>query len=305
MSKYILQRTLVACLVALTVTAIAFTLVQFAGDPVRALAGENASAEELENMRRSLGLDKPIHEQYITWLGNVISGDFGQSIYFRRSISEMILERLPATFQLGAMSIALALFVGIPLGIIAAIFQGGWVDRVALVVALVGQALPNFWFSLLLILFFGLYLGALPISGDSTFLHFVLPSIALGYYAMPAIMRLVRSEMIEVLGSDYIRTANSKGLPFSVVILRHALRNAILPVISLAAVQFGFLLGGSVIIERIFAINGVGALAWESITRADFPVVQALVLVIALAYVLLTLLADILNALIDPRVREV
>jgi peptide/nickel transport system permease protein len=187
--------------------------------------------------------------------------------------------------------------------VLAALRPNTWLDRLALTLSVLGQALPTFWFALMMIILFGVMLRWLPITGSDTWAHFVMPAIALGYYATPAIMRLTRTGMLDVLASDYIRTARAKGLRTGTVLFKHALRNAIIPVVSLAAVQFGFMLGGSIIIETIFALHGLGFLAWESITRSDIAVVQAIVLILACFYIVLTLLADLLNAFLDPRIR--
>ncbi len=298
------KRISLAILVAITVSVIAFGLLYVAGDPARALAGENATPEVIARLERLYGFDRPLTEQYFNWLLRAARGDLGRSIYFDIEVSAMIGERLPITMFLGSLALLFALLVSVPLGVIAALWPNTLVDKFCLLIALFGQALPNFWFAILLIILFGLNLGWLPISGNSSLAHFVMPAIALGYYATPAFMRLTRAEMMEVLMSDYIRTARAKGLSEGMVLFKHGLRNAIIPVVSLAAVQLGFMLGGSVIIEQIFAIKGLGALAWESISRSDFPVVQALILVISLLYVFLTLCADLLNAMIDPRLRS-
>ena len=218
-------------------------------------------------------------------------------------MAALVAERMPTTMILGAAALSFALLLSIPLGVVAALKPNSWVDRLTLTIAVVGQAMPTFWFALLLMFFFGVTLKLLPISGGDTWQHFILPSIALGYYATPAIMRLTRSGMLEVLESDYIRTARAKGLKNTSVLFKHALRNAVAPVVALAAVQLGFMLGGSVVIETIFALNGLGYLAWEAISHNDFPVVQAVVLLISLVYIVLTLLADVANAWLDPRIR--
>jgi peptide/nickel transport system permease protein len=193
--------------------------------------------------------------------------------------------------------------VAIPLGVLAAVFRDTWIDRLALMVAVIGQAMPNFWFALTLILVFSVGLHWLPVAGNTTWQHFVLPAIALGYYAMPSLMRLTRAGMLEVLGADYIRTARAKGLSPARVVFKHALRNAIIPVVALAAVELGFMLGGSVVIESVYSMQGLGQLAWDSISRNDYPVVQAVVLIIAVFYIGLTFLADVFNAALDPRMR--
>jgi peptide/nickel transport system permease protein len=200
-------------------------------------------------------------------------------------------------------ALAFAVALSVPLGVLAALRPNSPLDRLALLIAVVGQAMPTFWFALTLILWFGVHLRLLPITGSESWAHFVMPAIALGYYLTPGVMRLTRAGMLEVLSSDYIRTARAKGLRSGSVLFKHALRNAIVPVVSLAAVQFGFMLGGSVVIETIFQINGLGYLAWESIQRKDLPTMQAIVLVLALIYVLLTFFADVLNAFLDPRLR--
>jgi peptide/nickel transport system permease protein len=204
---------------------------------------------------------------------------------------------------LAVYSLAFALIISVPLGVLAAIYKNSWIDRLCLGVAVVGQAMPNFFFALILIMLFSISWRMLPVSGSGTWQHFVMPSIALGYYAAPAFMRLIRAGMIEVLSADYIRTARAKGLPTSSVVFKHALRNAIVPVVALAAVQLGFLLGGSVVIETIFALDGLGYLAYQSIIQKDFPVTQVIVLLLSVIYILLTLASDVANAWLDPRIR--
>jgi peptide/nickel transport system permease protein len=289
--------------VLITISVLSFGFSNYAVDPAQALAGQGASAADVEAIREAYGLDRPIHERYVAWLAGALSGDLGISYHQKRSTVEIVAERLPVTMTLGCLALLFALCLGVPTGILAALRRGTWVDNAALTIAVVGQAMPSFWFALLGIVLFSVLLGWLPASGSETWLNFVLPAISLGYYATPTIMRLTRSGMIEVLESDFVRTAHAKGLPIGKVVLRHAFPNAMLPVVSIAAVQFGFMLGGSVVIETIFAMRGVGYLAWESISRADIPVVQAIVLVMALVYIVLTAVSDILIAWLDPRVR--
>jgi peptide/nickel transport system permease protein len=241
--------------------------------------------------------------QFANWLGRAAQFDFGRSYFFQSSVMDLVRERLPVTLKLGGVSLLLAIAVSIPLGVLAAVRRDTWIDRGTLLFAVVGQAMPSFWFALTLVLIFSVGLQWLPVAGNSTWRHFVLPAVALGYYAMPAMMRLTRAGMLEVLGADYIRTARAKGLGSASVILKHALRNAIIPVVALAAVELGFMLGGSVVIESVFALQGLGQLAWDAISRNDFPVVQAVVLIIAIFYIGLTFIADVANALLDPRIR--
>ncbi len=234
---------------------------------------------------------------------HAVQGDFGRSHYLNEPVANVIFDRLPTTMLLGASAMTFALLLSIPLGVLAAIRPNSLIDRLALTIAVIGQAMPSFWFALTMMLWFGITWRLLPITGTASWKNFIMPAIALGYYVTPGVMRLTRAGMLEVLASDYIRTAHAKGLRPMRVLFKHALRNAILPVVSLAAVSFGFMLGGSIVIETIFAINGLGFLAWESIQRADLPMMQAIVLVLSVFYIILTLLADLLNAFLDPRIR--
>ena len=303
MLAYLIRRSGVAVLVAFTVSLITFSMVYLSGDPAMALAGEAATEAEINNIRRVYGYDQPIVIQYLNWLWSALQGDFGQSHYLKKPVADVIFERLPTTMLLGACALTFALVLSIPLGVIAAVRPNSLIDRVALTIAVVGQAMPSFWFALTMILWFGIYWSLLPITGTNSWANFVMPSIALGYYITPGVMRLTRAGMLEILQSDFIRTARAKGLRPMTVLFKHALRNAIIPVVSLAAVQFGFMLGGSIVIETIFAINGLGFLAWESIQRADLPMMQAIVLILSIIYIILTFLADMLNAWLDPRIR--
>ncbi len=303
MLAFAAKRLGVAVLVALTVSLITFSMIYVSGDPALAIAGEGARPESIEAIRKFYGFDRPIIVQYLDWLAGAVRGDFGRSYTLRQPVADVIFARLPVTMILGASAIAFALVLAIPLGVLAAVRPNSIFDRVALSIAVIGQAMPTFWFALTLILWLGVVWRLLPITGSDSWKNFVMPAIALGYYVTPAVMRLTRAGVLEVLSSDYIRTARAKGLRPMTVLFKHALRNAIIPVVSLAAVQFGFMLGGSIVIETIFQINGLGYLAWESIQRKDLPTMQAIVLVLSVIYVLLTLAADLLNAFLDPRLR--
>lgn len=297
------RRLLVAVAVAFAVSAISFVLLRLSGDVALAIAGEGARAADIELVRQTYGLDRPLLVQYAEWLGQTLRGDFGKSLYFKTSVVDLVADKLPTTLVLGVLSLAFALLVSFPLGVLAALFPNSWIDRLCLAVSVVGQALPNFFFALCLILLFSITLRWLPVSGSGTWQHFVMPTIALGYYAAPAFMRLIRAGMIETLAADYVRTARANGLSPASVVMKHALRNAMIPVVALAAVQLGFLLGGSIVIETIFALDGLGYLAYQSITYKDFPTTQAVVLLLSVVYILLTLAADIVNAWLDPRLR--
>jgi len=303
MFVYVFRRLLVGLSVMLTVAVVSFMLLHLSGDLATAIAGPEASAADVEKVRVQYGLDRPITTQFADWLGAALRLDFGRSFYFQNTVMELIGERLPITLKLGGVALLLAVVVAIPLGVLAAIYRDSWVDRLSLLVAVVGQAMPNFWFALTLVLLFAVGLKWLPVAGNTSWQHFVLPAIALGYYAMPSLMRLTRAGMLDVLGSDYIRTARAKGLSPARVVFKHALRNAIIPVMALAAVELGFMLGGSVVIESVYSLQGLGQLAWDSISRNDYPVVQAVVLIIAVFYIGLTFVADVLNAALDPRMR--
>jgi len=303
MLAYITKRLGLAVLVALTVSILAFMLLYLSGDPALAIAGEGARQVDIDMVRKTYGFDQPIIVQFGNWLFKIVQGDLGQSIYFKTEVGTLIFAKLKTTMLLAVYSLIFALIISVPLGVLAAIYKNSWIDRLCLGVAVVGQAMPNFFFALILIMLFSISWRMLPVSGSGTWQHFVMPSIALGYYAAPAFMRLIRAGMIEVLSADYIRTARAKGLPTSSVVFKHALRNAIVPVVALAAVQLGFLLGGSVVIETIFALDGLGYLAYQSIIQKDFPVTQVIVLLLSVIYILLTLASDVANAWLDPRIR--
>ena len=303
MIAFAIKRLLLAVLVAFAVSALAFVALRASGDVAIALAGEGARSEDIENIRRMYGLDRPLLIQYFDWLAHMLRGDFGQSLFFKTDVLALVLEKLPTTGLLALFSLAFALTISIPLGILAAVYPNSWVDRLCLTLAVIGQAMPNFFFALILIIVLSVWYRVLPVSGSDTWAHFVMPTIALGYYVAPPFMRLVRAGMMDVLASDYIRTARAKGLSGFSIIGKHALRNALVPVVALAAVQLGLLLGGSVVIETIFALDGAGYLAFQSITHKDIPVTQALVALLSFIYVGLTLAADLANAWLDPRIR--
>ena len=304
MLSFLTRRLIVAFLVAATVMTLAFLLTRLSGDLATSIAGANATQADIEAIRKAYGLDRPVLTQFFDWVGRAMTGDLGNSYFFQTRVSTLIAERMPVTLTLGITGLLIALFVSIPLGILAAVREGTGFDRAVQMVALLGQAMPSFWLGLLLMITFGLQLGWLPISGTGSWEHFVMPGVVLAFSAIPALTRLTRAGMIQAMGSDYIRTARAKGLSRASILLKHALRNAAIPVVAIAAVQLGFMLGGSIVIEQVFALHGVGFLAWESIGKNDFPVVQAVVLVLAVIYVGLTMLADLLNAVLDPRLRS-
>src|SRR6218665_3422081 len=303
MTRYLFGRIALALLVALAVSALAFLVLRLSGDVAIALAGEGAGDEDLQLIRTTYGLDRPLLVQYAAWLWQTLRGDFGESLYFKVPVAELVLQKLPTTMLLGLSALAFGLLLAVPLGVASAIWRNSLVDRLAMGITVVAQALPTFFVALVLIMLLAVWGRWLPVSGSGTWQHFVMPTIALGYYVMPPFMRLIRSNMVEVLSADYVRTARAKGLPARTVVFKHALRNAIVPVVGLAAVQLGFLLGGSVVIESVFALDGLGYLAFRSISYKDFPVLQTIVLLLSLIYVVLTTLADIANVWLDPRLK--
>ena len=303
MLAYLVKRLGLAVLVALTVSIIAYMLLYLSGDPALAIAGEGARQADIDLIRKTYGFDRPLIVQYGDWLLKLLRGDLGVSMYFKTDVAPLIFSKLSTTLLLALYALTVALVISVPLGVLAAIYKNSWIDRLCLAVAVVGQSMPNFFFALILIMLFSISWRLLPVSGSGTWQHFVMPAITLGYYAAPAFMRLIRAGMIEVLSADYIRTARAKGLPTHTVIFKHALRNAIVPVVALAAVQLGFLLGGSIVIETIFALDGLGYLAYQSITFKDYPVTQIIVLLLSVIYILLTLASDVANAWLDPRIR--
>lgn len=303
MSRYLIRRLFLSLLVAITVSIIGFVLLRLSGDLARELAGDNATADDVAKTAALYGLDKPMVLQYFDWVGGVFRGDLGRSLFTNESVATLISDRIMVTVYLAVGALIFALAIGIPLGVLSAAKPNSLIDRASLTLAVFGQAIPNFWFGLILIVVFGVWLRWLPISGSETPIHFVLPIVTLGLSVMPQFTRLTRSGMLEALNANFIRAARSKGLSRRKILFRHALPNALLPIVSLAAVTFGFLLGGSVIVEAVFSLNGIGYLAYTSILRQDFPVVQSIVVMISLVYIVLTLVADLINARIDPRIR--
>ena len=274
MLRFLVRRLIVALLVAATVMTLAFILTRLSGDLATAIAGPNATQADVDAIRKAYGLDRPVITQFFDWVGRAVTGDLGESYFFKVRVSTLIGERMPVTLTLGLTGLVIALVVSLPLGILAAVRENTAFDRFVLLVALIGQALPSFWLGLILMIVFGLQLGWLPISGTESWQSFIMPGVVLAFSAVPALTRLTRAGMIQAMGSDYIRTARAKGLRTPTVLFKHALRNAIIPVVAVAAVQFGFFLGGSIVIESVFALHGVGYLGLESISRADFPVVR-------------------------------
>ena len=303
MLKFILKRLALGLAVAFTVSLATFLMLNLAADPAAMVAGEDATQEAIEQIRVQYGFDRPLYVRFFEWMGQLVTGDFGDSYYWKHPVFDLLIDRAPVTLTLAAGALTVTIVLGLTLGVLAALKPNGWLDRFALSFGTAAQAVPNFWFGLILIILLGVTFPIFPVSGDSTWMHFVLPCFVLGTSAVPQVLRLTRTGMIEVLGSDYIRTARAKGFRPRQILFRHALRNALLPIVSVITIQIGYKLGGSVITESVFALNGLGRLAYESILGADIPTVQMLVFFFALVFIILSILGDILNAWLDPRMR--
>jgi peptide/nickel transport system permease protein len=304
MWRFLAGRILQTLLSMLVVISIVFALTRLSGSPIPLLLDVNATERDQEILTRHLGLDKPLLVQYSIYVRNLASGDFGNSVLTRRPVTEHIWERLPATVELGFVAMFLSVLIGIPLGMYSAVRRGGIADSAARVFAVLGQSMPTFWLGLMLILFFGVVLGVLPAGGRGDIRHLILPAFTLGYFTSAAILRLTRSSMLEVLGSDYIKFARLKGLHEQVVLWKHGLKNALLPVVTFAVMLFVQFLGGAVVTETVFAWPGLGRLILESITTRDYPIVQAGVLVLSSLYLTGNLLVDILYSYLNPRIRH-
>lgn len=310
MLTYALRRLLEAVPILLGVSLLTFLMLHLTpGDPAVLIGGPTASAEDIENIRARLNLDRPLPEQYLTYLGGLLRGDLGESLQRRERVIDMILVRLPNTVQLAVAGLVVTL-IGIPLGVIAATNRNTLTDLAVTNLALVGLSVPNFWLGLLLIVWFSVDLRWFPAAGLAQpwwslagLQSLVLPAITLGVGGLALIARLTRSGMLEVLGQEYVRTATAKGLPRRLVVYRHALKNALIPVITVLGLNFGYLLGGAVVTESVFAINGVGRLAVDSILSRDYAVVQGCVIFIATTFVFVNLLVDLSYALLDPQIR--
>lgn len=303
MKRYILRRILQAVITVFGISIIVFLLTHLSGDPVVLMAPQAASAEDLEEIRKHLGLDKPIYIQYFKYISGAIVGDFGDSLRWDMPALTLFMDRFPNTVKLSIVAMAFAMIVGLPIGILSAVKLNSWFDNVGKMFALMGQALPGFLVAILLMLFFSVILRILPTSGMGSWKHYVMPAFTMGWYTMAAITRLSRSAMLDVLDAEYIKLARIKGLSEFAVIMKHAFKNAAAPVITLTALQFVTMLGGTMIIETIFSWPGMGRLIVDAIFARDYPIVQMVVLITSTLFVFTNLFVDILYAYIDPRIR--
>ncbi|PPC74707.1 ABC transporter permease [Pokkaliibacter plantistimulans] len=291
-------------MVVLTTISLTFVLVRLSGDPTSILLPQDATQEQREALRDSLGLNDSLLVQFVTYLGKAATGDFGTSYFDQQTVTSIVGQHLPNTLLLAGSAMALALIFAIPLGVMSAIWRGGILDRMVQLFAVVGASMPSFWVGLLLIQVFAIQLGLLPTYGSSSWSNLVLPCVTLSIYAFPSITRLTRSSILEVLPQNYVTVARAKGMPEHRVISRTVMRNGMVPIVTLFALELGNLIGGAVLTETVFAWEGIGRLALNSISRRDFPVVQGVVVYVALGFVIITLLAEITVRLINPRLRD-
>lgn len=312
MGPYILRRLFALIPVLFVVSLLAFALVHLTpGDPVAAILGDKATPEDIERVRRQLGLDRPFHEQYVVWVFRALQGDLGRSIWVDQPVTEMIIDRAEPTVLLATSALVLTVLIGIPAGVFAAMRHNSAIDQTLMVTALLGVSMPNFWLGLNLILIFSVFLGWFPSGGYVPFTEsplgalesVLLPALALGFSQAALVARITRASMLEVLQQDYVRTARAKGLDWFLVNFRHALKNALLPTVTVVGLVVAVLIGGSVVTETVFTIPGAGRLVVNSVLRRDYPVVQGAILMVAFLYVLVNLLVDIIYVYIDPRIR--
>jgi ABC-type dipeptide/oligopeptide/nickel transport system permease component len=302
MQRYILRRVSYALVSLILLSVTIFCLVRITGDPAVLMAEPGAKEEDLQVIRKEFGLDKPWPVQYVRFVTNLVRGDFGTSIYYRVPAFDLYVQRLPASLLLASVAMVFSLILGIPIGVLSAVRVNSWVDNFGKIFAILGLSLPSFWVGLILILFLSVFLGWLPSSGSGTFLHLLMPAFSLGWVFTAAHTRLTRSAMLEVLGSEYIKLARIKGLSEKLVIGKHAFKNAIIPVMTLAGINLVLMVNVAVVVESVFAWPGIGRLLYEGISFRDFPVVQTTVLLGGVMIVVVNLFVDILYAYIDPRI---
>jgi ABC-type dipeptide/oligopeptide/nickel transport system permease component len=305
MTKYILRRILIAAVLVLTIAVIVFVMLRVAvpGDPAQILAGDRASPELIAQIRKNLGMDRSVPEQLIIFLGNAIHGDLGRSTKFNEPVFGVIAKAFPFTVIITLLSVTVGTTLGLSIGILTAIKRGTWIDHLSMVLVVFFYSIPSFWLGLLLILIFAVGLRILPVQGASTWQNFVLPVMTLSVGQSALIARLTRANMIETLNAPFVQTARSKGLNERVVIFGHAVRNTLIPIVTVVGLSVGGLLGGAVITESIFGLPGVGRLAVDAILDRDYPMIQGTVLLVAIAFVFVNLVIDILYVYVDPRIR--
>jgi peptide/nickel transport system permease protein len=304
MHNYLIKRLLSTIPVLIGISLLLFFMLRMLpGDPAQVLAGQMATPQEIENIRHQLGLDRPVYEQYVIYLSHLVRLDLGRSARTQNPVIDEIWARLPNTLLLAVVAIALACLFGIPAGIISAVRPYSWIDYLVTLSALFGISMPVFWLGLMLVVLFAIILHWLPAGGTGSWQHVILPSITLAAFVVAFIARMTRSTMLETLTQDFTTTARSKGLTETVVVVKHALKNALIPIITVVGLQFGFLLGGAVLTETVFAWPGLGRLLYDSISARDYPVIQGTILIFGLLYILVNLMVDLIYAFVDPRIR--
>ena len=303
MQRFIIQRFLQAIVALLILSVLIFGMVRLTGDPTLLMLPEDATAEDIAILQRALGLDRPLPVQYWVFISSAIRGDFGRSVKGQLPVGDIIKERLPYSIRLGAASLLVTLVIALPLGVLAAVNKGSLLDTVAQIIAVLGQSMPMFWVGIVLIQIFAVYLRLLPSGGTGSLAHYVLPAFTLGWWLVAGIMRLLRSSLLETLDGEFIKLARIKGLTEVRVIWKHALRNALIPVVTFGGIYMAILITASILVETVFAWPGVGRLVYESIVFRDFPVVQAVVMMMAGFVIVTSLVVDILYAYLDPRIR--
>jgi peptide/nickel transport system permease protein len=310
--KLVVVRVLALAPMLLALSMASFALVHvIPGDPALVMMGGEGTTQAVEELRHQLGLDRPLHVRYLEWLGKIVRGDLGESLYNKTRVSEELLWRMPTTLSLVALALVFSIGIGVPAGLFSAAFRNSWIDHAARLLTLVSLSLPSFWLGLMLIILFSLWLDLLPIVGYEPITQgvwkaipfLILPSLSLGTYLAALLTRLTRSSMLEVLNQDYVRTARAKGLANRAVLMRHALRNALIPIVTVIGINLGILLGGSAVIETVFVLPGVGQLVVRSLYNRDLPVIQGLILYVAVIYVLVNLVVDVIYTYLDPRLR--
>jgi peptide/nickel transport system permease protein len=310
--KLVVVRVLALAPMLLALSMASFALVHvIPGDPALVMMGGEGTTQAVEELRHQLGLDRPLHVRYLEWLGKIVRGDLGESLYNKTRVSEELLWRMPTTLSLVALALVFSIGIGVPAGLFSAAFRNSWIDHAARLLTLVSLSLPSFWLGLMLIILFSLWLDLLPIVGYEPITQgvwkaipfLILPSLSLGTYLAALLTRLTRSSMLEVLNQDYVRTARAKGLANRAVLMRHALRNALIPIVTVIGINLGILLGGSAVIETVFVLPGVGQLVVRSLYNRDLPVIQGLILYVAVIYVVVNLVVDVIYTYLDPRLR--
>jgi peptide/nickel transport system permease protein len=303
MQRYIVQRLMQSVVVLLAMSLLIFMLCRFIGDPTLLMLPDSATQEDIAQLRHTLGLDKPLPVQYWIFISKAVQGDFGRSIKGQMPVLELLKERLPNSLRLAAAALTITVLLAFPLGVLAAVKKGTALDTLANLVAVLGQSLPQFWVGIVLIQIFAVQLRWLPVAGVGSVSHYVLPAFTLGWFVVAGIMRLLRSSLLDVLDSEFVKLARIKGLPPAMVLWKHALRNALIPVLTFGAIYFAILITGAILVETVFAWPGIGQLVYQGIVFRDFPVIQAVVLLTAAIVVAVNLLVDITYAYVDPRIR--